>query len=284
MNQNQAPPQSGAGFGSDGIEPGAAATGHVEGGNTAPVVRRPGFGGRPGADYRDLDYRSLDYRAMDYRGADYRGANPEGEGEVVGIDWAAALWRYRYALVIPVLAGMALAAAFFMTRPNYYRSTARLVVESDRPTVLDANSGEVISGVPPADLLLMQLRSEQVLNHAARHPLMAEAAATMPPEELQAILTAGIVFENALQQTRSDRATAFLLHFDDTDPQFAVNAVASLSDGLQHFFTSRSETSMSELKRLITDIDGDIAGLGQTTLLITPAGMRIDRTKYRARD
>lgn len=54
------------------------------------------------------------------------------------------------------LVGIAVSAAFFTTRPNYYRSTARLVVESDRPTVLDANSGEVVSGVPPADLLLMQ--------------------------------------------------------------------------------------------------------------------------------
>lgn len=39
-----------------------------------------------------------------------------------------------------------------------------------------------------------------------------------------------------------------------------------------------------ELKRLVSDIDGDIAGLGSNTLLVTPTSMRIDRTKYRARD
>ncbi len=254
MNPNQTPSEHADGFGSKGDEPdvSAAVSGLQATGLNPAAVRRGGFGGRPGADYRDVDYRDVDYRAMDYRGTDYRGANPESEEQIDGIDWAAALWRYRYALVIPVVVGMALAAAFFTTQPNYYRSTARLVVESDRPTVLDTNSGEVISGVPPAELLLMQLQSEQVLDYAARAPLLAEAAAQMSMEELRDMLALGIVFENALHGTRSDRATAFLLHFDHTDPQFSVNAVASLSAGLQHFFTSRSETSMTELKRLIT--------------------------------
>ena len=124
--------------------------GQLESQPDAATFQRPGFGGRPGADYRDLDYRALDYRGTDYRGMR---ADEESDGE--GIDWASAVWRYRYALILPTLVGVALAAAFFSTRPTYYRSTARLVVESDRPTVLDADSGDVISGVPPADLLLM---------------------------------------------------------------------------------------------------------------------------------
>jgi capsular exopolysaccharide synthesis family protein len=212
---------------------------------------------RPATDYRGMDYRAMDYRAMDYRGMDYRGTDyrgmvPDGEVSEEGIDWAGALWRYRYALLIPTLVGIALSAAFFTTRPNYYRSTARLVVESDRPTVLDANSGEVVSGVPPAELLLMQLQSEQVLDFAANHPLLADPAASMSRGELLELLALGIVFENGLQGTRSDNATAFLLHFDHTDPQFAMNAVAALSAGLQNYFTERSETSVTELKRLIT--------------------------------
>lgn len=248
MNSNSSPTGPVNGTQSGGVQAanGAALNGHHESQPDAATLHRPGFGGRPGADYRDLDYRSLDYRATDYRGMQ----PDEDAGE--GIDWLAAVWRYRYALILPTFIGMALAAAVFATRPTYYRSTARLVVESDRPTVLDANSGDVISGVPPADLLLMQLQSEQVLDHAARHPLMAEAAAKMNRQELLDVLSRGMVFENALPTSRSDRATAFLLHFDDMDPQFAVSAVASLSEGLQHYFTSRSQTSVTELKRLIT--------------------------------
>jgi uncharacterized protein len=40
----------------------------------------------------------------------------------------------------------------------------------------------------------------------------------------------------------------------------------------------------TELKRLVTDVGGDIAGLGKSTLLVTPTGMRIDRNRYRAKE
>lgn len=216
----------------------------------------PEYRGAPRtADYRNLDYRNHDYRGLDYRGMDYRGNDYRSmaadEPEDGAIDWAGAVWRYRYALLLPMLLGIALAAAFFTTRPNYYRSTARLVVESDRPTVLD-DTGNLVSGVPPAELLLMQLHSDHVINYAINHPLLAETAAAMPPGELGKLLTENLVFEDALRRTKSDTAVAFLLHFDDTNPQFAVNAVAALSAGLQNFFTERSEAATSELKALIT--------------------------------
>ncbi len=38
-----------------------------------------------------------------------------------------------------------------------------------------------------------------------------------------------------------------------------------------------------ELKKLVTDIGGDIAGLGKTMFIVTPTGMAIDRTKYRVK-
>jgi len=246
MSPNQTQPESNFGLGQHASSNGAVdRSKESTNANLTPGVR-------PATDYRGMDYRGIDYRGFDYRATDYRGNEPGGEGDGATIDWAGAIWRYRYALVIPIVVGTALAAAFFTTRPNLYRSTARLVVESDRPTVLDSNSGEVISGVPPADLLLMQLQSERVLNYAAEHPLLADATQQIPKHELLSILAEGIVFENALVASRSDRATAFLLHFDDTDPQFAVNAVAALSAGLQQYFTERSETSVTELKRLIT--------------------------------
>lgn len=38
-----------------------------------------------------------------------------------------------------------------------------------------------------------------------------------------------------------------------------------------------------ELKKMVADIGGDIAGLGKTTLIITPTGVKVDRTKYRVK-
>jgi len=193
-----------------------------------------------------------DYRGTDYRGTDYRGNDPVAEVDQAEINWASALWRYRFALLLPALLGLALGGAIFTTMPNVYRSTARMVVESEQPWVPDADASNAVSAVPPSELLLMQLRSEQVLDYAARHPLLADVAAEKDLNELRYILSDGVEFEDAMQKNRSERAIAFFLHFDDEDPQFAVNAVTALSDGLQNFFAEKSETSIAELKKLIT--------------------------------
>ena len=199
----------------------------------------------PSADYRD-------YRGFDYRGSDYRANDPVADGFEGQINWAAALWRYRFALILPALLGLALGGAYFTTRPNLYRSTARIVVESDKPWLPDSDKEGVASLVPPSELLLMQLRSEQVLDHASRHPLLADVAANADLNGLRFLLSDGVQFEDAMQKSRSDRALAFFLHFDHEDPQFAVNAVIAMSDGLQNFFAKKSETSIAELKKLIT--------------------------------
>jgi uncharacterized protein len=39
----------------------------------------------------------------------------------------------------------------------------------------------------------------------------------------------------------------------------------------------------SDLKKLVSDINGDIAGLGKTMMIVAPTGVRIDRHKARGR-
>jgi len=41
------------------------------------------------------------------------------------------------------------------------------------------------------------------------------------------------------------------------------------------------ERSTNELKRVVQDVDGDIAGLGRNWLIVTPSGVKIDRRKMR---
>ena len=42
------------------------------------------------------------------------------------------------------------------------------------------------------------------------------------------------------------------------------------------------ERTTNELKRVVKDIGGDIAGLGRNLIIVTPAKIRIDRRKMRA--
>ena len=39
--------------------------------------------------------------------------------------------------------------------------------------------------------------------------------------------------------------------------------------------------TITELKRVVEDINGDIAGIGQNLLIVTPKGMNIDKKKIR---
>ena len=41
------------------------------------------------------------------------------------------------------------------------------------------------------------------------------------------------------------------------------------------------ERTTNELKRVVKDIQGDIAGLGRNWLIVTPTGVKIDRRKMR---
>ncbi|MCD6299400.1 MAG: cell division protein SepF [Thermoplasmata archaeon] len=41
------------------------------------------------------------------------------------------------------------------------------------------------------------------------------------------------------------------------------------------------ERITNELKRVVGDIGGDIAGLGRNLLIVTPSGIRVDRRKLR---
>ncbi len=236
---------------SDAQDPSTSGSGELKPIAESRPARRNGYApGREGG--LGMAYRANDYRSLDYRGMDYRGIDPVSMGGEGQIDWIAALWRYKFALILPTLLGLAAAGALFTTRPNVYRSTARLVVESERPWVPESDPNEPVRSVPPAELLLMQLRSEKVLDYATRHPLFVDTLVDLSPAELKGILVENVEFEDAMQKSRSDRAIAFFLHFDSEDPQFAVSAVTALSDGLQYFFAEKSETSVSELKKLIT--------------------------------
>ena len=68
----------------------------------------------------------------------------------------AALWRYRWAVAIPALLGTVIGFVIFLTLDDVYRSTTRLMVESDRSPALDAVTGALVGGVPSVEIVESQ--------------------------------------------------------------------------------------------------------------------------------
>ncbi len=84
----------------------------------------------------------------------------------------AALWRYRWAVVLPALLGAVVGFLLYLQMPDTYRSTTRLMVESDRSAILDAVTGELVGGVPGIEVVQSQLFSDQVIRTAFQDPRM----------------------------------------------------------------------------------------------------------------
>ena len=63
------------------------------------------------------------------------GLSDERSGESFNI--VAALWRYRWAVILPAAAGLIAGFLLYLRTPETYRSTTRLMLESDRPAILD---------------------------------------------------------------------------------------------------------------------------------------------------
>ncbi|WP_162006834.1 polysaccharide biosynthesis tyrosine autokinase [Roseimaritima sediminicola] len=195
------------------------------------------------AGYRDLDYRQQDYRQQDYREMAVED----------GIDWVRALRRYWYVLLLPTAIGLSVAFALFHYAPPVYRCSSKLMIESDAPSLLDSASGDILSGLPSADLLLAQLLSDDVLQQASAS--MAEKldapAVPQPRTAFSAELTESLEFEPEAGGGGAAGAMAFYLHVDHREKAFAAAGVTSLSDALEAYFSDRREDSIDELKQLI---------------------------------
>ena len=68
------------------------------------------------------------------------------------LDVLGALWRYRWAVVLPALIFGVIGFLVYVNTEETYRSSSRLMVESNRPPIFDTLTGEVVGGVPDIEL------------------------------------------------------------------------------------------------------------------------------------
>ena len=59
-------------------------------------------------------------------------------------DMLLAMWRYRWAVILPAIAGAVLGFLVYLQTPETYRSTTRLMIESDHKAMFDSMTGDVL--------------------------------------------------------------------------------------------------------------------------------------------
>ena len=168
-------------------------------------------------------------------------------------DITGALWRYRWAVIVPAILGGLLGFLIYARTPETYRSTTRLMVESDQPAFLDSMSGERLGGVPGIEIVQSQLYSDKVARMAFDNTEM-QPYRQLYENKVQNFIEQvqkKMELEPEVEDATSTQALVMLLHFDSRDKEHCRAAVKSFSTALQAFYNEKHRGSRDELIRLI---------------------------------
>lgn len=185
----------------------------------------------------------------------------EGEG---GVDFLAAIWRYKFAVFSPALLGLVIGAILWMRLPETYESSARMLVESDQPMIFDSKGGGVINGLPNSEVIQAQLLSDKVLSDAAARLRVSEADLSdgleTPSEvidrefrgSLAYFVSKNLNFLSETDDNSKSSSIAFRLAIRHTNRDLTELSVKALHDALQAYFEDKREGAIGELKKLIS--------------------------------
>ncbi|WP_461508705.1 polysaccharide biosynthesis tyrosine autokinase [Rhodopirellula baltica] len=169
------------------------------------------------------------------------------------VDMMGAIWRYRWAAMVPTILGAVIGFLVFVKTPEAFKSGTLLMFESDRPAVIDTMTGDLIGGVPSIDILRSQLFSDKVTQNAFLNENMAVFRESLggQPVGLVGIASNSLKFETDIQDTRSASSLVASLTFEHTDPELCEAAVKAYSAALQQLFAEKHRSSRGELIRII---------------------------------
>lgn len=168
-------------------------------------------------------------------------------------DMMGAIWRYRWAAMVPTILGAVIGFLVFVKTPETFQSGTLLMFESDRPAVIDTMTGDVIGGVPSIDILRSQLFSDKVTRNAFENENMQLFREPLGdhPSALVALASESLKFETDIKDDRTASSIVALLTFDHSNPELCEAAVKAYSDAMQQLFAEKHKSSRSELLRLI---------------------------------
>lgn len=186
-----------------------------------------------------------------FSGTPESGSNTPQHAE--SADLLGALWRYRWAVILPAIAGAIIGFMVYLKTPETHRSTTKLMVESEQPAIMDSMTGDFISGVPSLEILDSQLFSDRVLEMAYENEQLASFREREGNTlgEFFDVARDSLSLEAEGLNDMSAQAIVTLMHFESTDAELCQSAVSAFSDSLQQFFNEKQKSSRSELLRLI---------------------------------
>ena len=196
--------------------------------------------------------REILHPSQTYSGAG--GRDNSSSPQTDSSDLLAALWRYRWAVLLPAIMGGIVGFLIFLRTPETYRSSTSLMVESDRPAVLDSVTGDWLGGVPSIDIVRSQLLSDSVVGMAFDSPEFQPYRERYDNDRNRFIAASQnkLKLESKLDDLYNSTSLVAIMHYDGGDPELCHAAVQAFSDSLQKFFNQRQKTSRGDLIQLFS--------------------------------
>ncbi|MCA9140080.1 MAG: polysaccharide biosynthesis tyrosine autokinase [Planctomycetales bacterium] len=169
------------------------------------------------------------------------------------LDVLGAIWRYRWAVILPAIVFGVVGFLVYFKTEETYRSSTRLMVESNHPPILDTMTGEVIGGVPDIEVLQAQLYSDTVAEMAFNDPNMQPHQALYNNSLDQFIIDVHdqLELEPEVTDVNAAQSLITLLHFDSNNKELCEAAVKAYSKALQDYYDQRHQGTQEDLARLI---------------------------------
>lgn len=169
------------------------------------------------------------------------------------VDVLGALWRYRWAVVLPGIVFGVVGFLIYLKTDETYRSSTRLMVESNHPPILDTLTGELLGGVPDIEVLQAQLFSDTVATMAFNDPDM-EPYRELYGNDLNEFIVEvqdQLELEPEVTDVQSAQSLITLLHFNSGSKSHCEAAIKAYSKALQEYYNQRHQGSQADLKRII---------------------------------
>ncbi|MEM0925328.1 MAG: capsular biosynthesis protein, partial [Planctomycetota bacterium] len=169
------------------------------------------------------------------------------------LDVVGALWRYKWAVLLPAIAGSVIGFLVYINTEDTYRSTVRLMVESNRPPIFDAMTGEVHGGVADIEVLKAELFSDDVATSAFNNVNM-QPFRELYDDRLEQF-TIDVIDQMELEPEVTDiqaaQAMVTLLHFDSPNAEHCEAAIKSYVKAIQGYYQDKYQNSQGELGDII---------------------------------
>ncbi len=175
-------------------------------------------------------------------------ADNQGDG------FLGVIWRRKFLIILPILAGIGIAYRYSASIPSSYRASAKLIIETDRPIIFAGEEGLSVSPIPGPRVIAAQVRGDEILSVAAQDATL-QGVPGYPMDDVAAqmnLLRSKVKFEAETDARDSRSQLVFRLHYDSENPELCTAAVNAVSNALSTFYAKQRMSSLDEIENLVT--------------------------------